>query len=541
MAFEGAKNVFRKFFPQPSSQKELHLTGRDPSFEAASPLRQFPDFNPRARLINEDLKISRKAAMGRARNLIYNNPSAANALRVARVAIAGSGWRLSLKPDYISLGISQEQAEEFATKAERIFNTLAQSPNCPFDVTRTLTFDQLCKNIFNSYFVNGDAFSVMRWERCHMGLYSCVQIIDPMRVDTPTEYLNNSDVKDGIKIDENGKPTHYYVHNPAYKKNVSEYLSKDFKEVRHETNTGRKIMLHVFRADHPEQMRGMSELTPAMTILKQVEQYIRNENDRMALQASLAMKVKSNEDHQTIMEVIGQNTTATTNKVDKYLGALAELHKGMKPHVEHIRDHFSSNSGAQVIALTANEDLEVLQGHNHVDTFEGFAKVSQKLFSSGVGVDYATNHNDFADTSYSAARMALGQIWEHYRQQKKVIEEKFAMPFVHCVMEELIDKGFIDMPEGVTDFHMAKDFLLKGSFISSDKPFIDPLKERKAQQEALAMGVTTLEEICAAEGKDYEQVIAQRLREKEILEEAGLMQKEPEQENAESEVQDETS
>lgn len=522
MVFEQAKNVWRKFRAQPSRQKDLDVPHGESSFEAARHWLNHPHWRPQGKLVNQDIKWSRKAALARSRDLIYNNPSAANALRVARTAIAGSGWRLSLKPDYVSLGITQEASEEFAKKAETIFNSLAQSPNCPFDITRTQTFDQLCKSVFNSYFTNGDSFGVMRWDRSYIGLNTCVQLIDPLRVETPTDYENQNDVIDGIKINENGKPTHCYVHDPSFKKNIQHYKDDNFKEVRYETDSGRKIVLHVFRADHAEQMRGMPELTPAMNILKQVEQYIRNENDRMALQASLAMVVKSNEEHSTIMEILGQTPSATTNKVDKYTGALQDLYENMAPHVEHIREHFSSNSNTQVVALTANEDLQAIQGHNHVDTFESFAKVSQKQFSSGAGVDYATNHNDFADTSYSAARMALGQIWEHYRQQKRLVEEKFALPFMHCVMEELIDNGWLEMPQGVDNFHLAKDFLLKGRFISSDKPFIDPLKERNAQQVALKMGVSTLEEICSAEGKDYEQVLRQLAREKALREELGL-------------------
>lgn len=523
MAFEGVKNVLRKFRSQPSKEKELHVSGGEASFEAGRNLRQFPHWRPQPRLANEDIRLSRKAAIARSRDLIYNNPSAASALRVSRNAVCGRGWRLSLKPDYVSLGISQEQAEEFAKKAERLFNTMAQSPSCPFDVSRSMTFDSIIKSVYSGYFTNGDAFGIMRWERSHMGTHTCVQLADPLRVETPTEYEHNIDVRDGIKIDDNGKPTHYYIQDPSYKRELKHYKSDNFKEVKAETSTGRKIMLHVFKADYAEQMRGMPQLTPSMRILKQIDQYISNENDRMALQASFPMKVKSNEDHATIMEVIGQNATATTNNMEKYVGALQDLHENMAPHVEHIRDHFSSNSGAQVIALTANEDLEVIQGHNHVDTFEGYAKVSQKAFSSGVGVDYATSHNDMSDTSYSAARVGHGNAWENYKEHKKIIEEKFALPFMQCVMEELIDIGLLEMPEGVDDFHLAKDFLLKGNFISSGIPFIDPLKERKAQEVALALGVTTLEEVCASEGKDYEQVLMQLKREKDLREELGLV------------------
>lgn len=524
MAFEGVKNVLRKFRAQPSKEKELHVSGGEASFEAGRNLRQFPHWRPQPKLANEDIRLSRKAAIARSRDLIYNNPSAASAMRVIRNAVCGNGWRLSLKPDYVSLGISQEQAEEFAKKGERLFNTMAQSPSCPFDISRSMTFDGIIRSVCNTYLNSGDSFGVMRWERSHMGTYTCVQLCDPLRVETPTEYDHSIDVRDGIKIDENGRPTRYYIQDPSYKRELKLYKSDGFKEVKAETGTGRKIMLHVFRADYAEQMRGMPQLTPSMRILKQIDQYISNENDRMALQANLAMKIKSNENSDVVQNFMAMRPAGSIeNQIEQSIEIEKIIYEAKAPHVANLREDLCSNTGATVVALTTGEDLEVIQGHNHVDTFEGYTKVSQKAFSSGVGVDYATSHNDMSDTSYSAARVGDGSAWKNYDEHKKIIEAKFALPFMQCVMEELIDIGLLEMPDGVDDFHMAKDFLLKGHFISSGRPLIDPLKERKAQELALALGITTLEDVCATEGRDYEEVLMQLKREKDLREKLGLV------------------
>jgi capsid protein len=52
---------------------------------------------------------------------------------------------------------------------------------------------------------------------------------------------------------------------------------------------------------------------------------------------------------------------------------------------------------------------------------------------------------------------------------------------------------------------------------------IDPLKNAKASEVAIANGTLTLADACAEDGNDWEEVVAQRKREKEAMIEAGLI------------------
>jgi len=52
--------------------------------------------------------------------------------------------------------------------------------------------------------------------------------------------------------------------------------------------------------------------------------------------------------------------------------------------------------------------------------------------------------------------------------------------------------------------------------------WIDPVKEAQAAQLRMEIGISTLEDECAEQGKDWEEVLEQRAREKGKLEELGL-------------------
>ena len=52
--------------------------------------------------------------------------------------------------------------------------------------------------------------------------------------------------------------------------------------------------------------------------------------------------------------------------------------------------------------------------------------------------------------------------------------------------------------------------------------WVDPLKDAQAQELLYRTGQLTLQELCAAQGKNYKQIIAQRAREKKELTDAGL-------------------
>ena len=145
-----------------------------------------------------------------------------------------------------------------------------------------------------------------------------------------------------------------------------------------------------------------------------------------------------------------------------------------------------------------------------------------RQIAAGTGTPITALSQNYSDVNYSAARSALQDVWRHYMAKREMLIHGWMWPAVDAWLEEEIVSGEIALPDGIDDFYAARDALLKGQFYGWGKPMIDPVKERKAQQIGLQMGVETLESICAEQGLNWEDVVDQRVLEVEYMADKGL-------------------
>jgi capsid protein len=85
-------------------------------------------------------------------------------------------------------------------------------------------------------------------------------------------------------------------------------------------------------------------------------------------------------------------------------------------------------------------------------------------------------------------------------------------------LEEAINKGLIEAP----NFYENKALWTRCKWIGPGRGWIDPVKEAKASQLRLETGLSTLEDECATQGLDWEEVLEQRAREQTKMRELGL-------------------
>jgi lambda family phage portal protein len=523
------KNIFKKFTQTTPQERDDTGYTRSSNYSAgmSNIRRTFPNYYPSLQTPNTAQSYTKLEIMAMCREVVTNDPAMVSALRTMKEAVVGGGFTLSIKPRWETLGISYPEAESFGQRVEDLFNTMASSPDCHFDATRQMTFGQMLGVVYTSMTVDGDSFGAMGWKRSTNGLYTCVNLLDSARIQTPCNLNADASIKNGVRISPDGEPLSYIIIDPDYKKALSDgYKSDKFVEVRARIATGRPIMLHTFDVKAAEQTTGISDYFSGINYLKLASTYIQNENQRMILQATIAIAIKSTEDYKTVMNDILGRVSPTLKKDESVLNKYYQMvNEGAVLGMEHIQelcDVLGSDGASKIVHLLPNEDISILQKGSNIDSFSDFTSTTHRLISAGVGADYATMFKNFSDTNYSGARFALAQAQQHFDWQKEVIVRKFAMPFVHCVVEEWIEAGIIDLPRGVNNFRFAKDFLLNGTFISSGKPVIDPLKEAKADTEGLNNLTMTLEDVCSKYGQKYTDKIAQIARERAKMKELGI-------------------
>lgn len=82
----------------------------------------------------------------------------------------------------------------------------------------------------------------------------------------------------------------------------------------------------------------------------------------------------------------------------------------------------------------------------------------------------------------------------------------------------MVNKGLVDAP----DFYANRYAYTRCKWIGPGRGWVDPVKEAQACQLRMEIGLSTLENECASQGLDWEEVVEQRVREKNKLKEMGL-------------------
>jgi lambda family phage portal protein len=455
----------------------------------------------------------------RARDLGRNNPYADNAVRIRRASVIGRGLRLSLKPDHVTLGISFEAASEWANAVERRWELYANSPARHADARRLQTFNELLQTAEACFYLDGEALGALEWKRSPNSPFrTCLHLIDADRLENPNGAPDGQKLRGGIERDAYGEPVAYHIRNRHRGDGLIGAVSDGWARVRRQTAWGRPLILHYYDHHRPDLTRGVTRFASVLRPMKMLAAYDDIELSRAMIQASYAAVIKTQLDYEKAATVMGAD--ALTGFGDNplvgaslgYMSTIAEFH----------REAGLTFNGARIPHLLPNEDLEVIQSNAPNSNFADYENAFLRKFSAGLGVDFCELAKNYSEVNYSSLRGAHADIWRHYMCARQAMADGFAWPFFGAWLEEAIDIGELSLPAGVTDFYAAKDALCRGRWIGWGKPLIDPLKERKAQEVGLNLGVETLESICAEQGQDWEEVVEQRARERDRMAALGL-------------------
>ncbi len=486
---------------------------------ASHMVRQVASWRPQLRSADADTLPDMDTARARARDLTRNDGFLRNAARINQDSVVGPALKLSLRPDHVVLGIDEAQARAWARDVERKWELWAGSRYA--DARRMQNFHQLLRTAETSHFVDGEALVVTAWRKPPPGVAAgtCFQLIDPDRLETPAHMSDSARLRRGVERNRWGEPVAYYIresHAADYA--VDGLAVPRWKRIPRRTRWGRLNVIHLFDHDRPEMSRGITRLAAAIKPAKVLGQYQDVTLERAIIQSIFAAAVKTTINYDEALKTIGadrfrhsKQNPLTAMAID-YMAQTADYH----------REAGFGWQGAQAIHLLPNEELELFRSEAADRSFADFERAVLRQIAAATGAPVTALSQNYADVNYSAARAAMLDVWRHYLARREDVINGLAWPMFEAWLEEAVAVGHVSLPDGVDDWFAARYALMRGRWYSWGKPMIDPVKERRAQEMALNMGVTTMEEICAAEGRDWEEVLEQRARETERLKELGL-------------------
>jgi len=325
-------------------------------------------------------------------------------------------------------------------------------------------FLDILRTLVRARIVDGEAFAVItrRRRREDVDLSAVELAVVPVecdRVTSPGIQMPTPDYIDGIRLGPDGRPVSYDIldehpgalnalHRGSYRTWPARYV------------------IHLYRSTRPGQHRGVSELTPALTVLPGVRQYIAACIRARVTSASITLAIK------TDLPPDGEAEEVTPGAVDIPFGTMFQLPAGWE--VQQISAQHPDATGRDFVADRIAEAGRCLMLPRNLATGDS----SGYNFASG-----RLDHQPyFADIEISQAQI-----------EQVVLERVFAEWFREFVLARDLDLPVFPPPR--------HDWLWPG------QPYTDPEAEAKATEINLRRGVTTLVSEYARRGLDYQEQV----------------------------------
>ncbi len=469
-------------------------------------------WRPRLTAPNDDGPWERDIYVARTRDLVNNSSWASGAVDRVVANVVGLALRYSARSGIMAklLGLDLDVASRLATQIERAWSSWANDPLFRCDWERSQTFAGLANLAYRGRYVDGRGLAVMRIDKSPRPGWkwrTSVQMMDPDRLGNPLGVMNSPTMNNGVETD--GREIVAYHFRDAHPADRTAY-GKQFTYVRVPVSGpyGRPMVLDLRRKTRAGELHGVSPFVAVLRRFKALDRYTDSEIQAAAVNALFAAVFKTTRSQGEAaealnVEALDQRATARA----EFYGADARL-----------------SDGSKIAQLYPEDELQLLTTPRHVASYQGFVSTTLQAIAAGLpGVSYETLSMDFSKTNYSSFRGAMNEAWRAVIDERNLVAMHFANPILLSVIEEAIEIGEIEVPEGCPELYENPAGWLGGRWIGPGRGYVDAVKEINASNLKIANGLSTLEdETIESTGGDYEANVEQLGYEKQLFARHGL-------------------
>ncbi|MCB2190343.1 MAG: phage portal protein [Deltaproteobacteria bacterium] len=466
----------------------------------------------------------------RSRDLERNHPMVAGVVQTYADGIVGpKGLRFSSKPDYLRLGKDRQWAAELARQIEALWREATESTD--IDASRTQNLAGLTDTALRGVLLSGGVLALPRWDktgRRGSRFKTYLQLVEIDRLSNPQEAPDSDRLRGGIELDREGAPVAYYVRKAhpgdAHLAGASLWpytrrlrtapggvilgtanlmSAYEWERIPARTPWGRPRVLHLFRKTRPGMTRGKTFLAPIMADLKMLGHYKQTEMRAAIVNAMVAAFVETPLPEELLSQLFG----------DIEPDALSDLlaqRQAARPGL----------NGGAILSLYPGEKLESFNPNRPAGNYAPF--VDKLLSEVAVGLNLAPSIflKDFRQNNYSSARADALESWRFFRNLTQFLASYWNGQILRLYMEEWVNDGLL--PIDPEDYYQFPAAYCRGRWDGPPRGNIDPVKEATADKIKLETGTTTLEDVCAKDGSDWEEIQDQQALEHQRAAEKGL-------------------
>ena len=434
---------------------------------------------------DEDIGDNKEILMTRSRRLYMGNSIATAAIKKIRTNVVGKGLKLKSTINNDLLNLDQEKVEEIEKQIEFLWNLWAGSTECDFD--RFSNFYQLQSLAMLNMLIDGECFTLLPFKQRKGEIFELkIQLLDSALCDNPSS-VGNKDIKNGVELDSDGIPVRYY-----FKKDDK---SSDTVTIEAYGNkTGRKNILVLMEKERVGQRRGVPLLAPVIESLHQITKFTEAELTNAALSALFSVFIEY-------------------DKTDPGLGAENPIEG-----VEYEEGNMKLGSGT-ILDLKPGQKISFADPQRPNAKFDIFVTAMTKYIGAALEIPYEVLTNSF-NSSYSASRAALLEVWKMYLMRREWFITDFCQPIYEEFLDEVVAKGYIDL-KGYFDNPLIRKSYQQSEWHGQAQGQLNPLVEVKASIAKIEAGLSTrARETRELNGSDFmmnhEQIKIEQKKRKEL-------------------------
>lgn len=408
---------------------------------------------------------------------------------VTRLAdsVIDRGLKLIPEPVATVLGISDEQAMDWAEQVSERFHLWASSKSP--DIAGKMTLYQMQRFAHIAQIRDGEVFARIFYD-AYPGLPNPVQIgfHDPADIQgsaglTSTEGFNHY-LDSGIERDRFGREIAFHF----YEWTGSAYVDR---RVPAFADNGLPIMLHGYRAEYPNQVRGIPEFAHCLQEFENITDFKSAHIKKAINQSQLVLSIEAGDNgpSDNVFEAITQTKTGPTSSSASPTASVVDTGSSFSYRV--VDEAASGTPGSTVVyGLDSGEKLKPFVNTSPADNFDKFvdAFVSYLAASNSIPIEVALMR---FNANYSASRAALMLFWRVAQIWRDEQAADFLGPVYTAWLWGEISKGRITA-RGYSD-PVLRSAWTQAIWSGVPMPNIDPAKTAKADETYVKLGAQSLD------------------------------------------------
>lgn len=427
---------------------------------------------------DQDLRADFRLLKNRARELERDNPIVARYRELQADNVIG--------PDGIRLQcmVTERDGKTFDrdsnTKIEAAWSEWSMPEHASVTGLQSLT--DIATQLVERWRVEGEAI-VRLWGGFNNKFGFSLQPLDADLLDhelTRGATETEGEIRMGVERDRFGRPTHYWMWTAHPNDLVYEAQRKRERVPASE-------IIHVYTVRRPGQTRGVTDLTPVMLGINMLGQYVET-------------------------ELVGARAGAG----NMFFIIPGEGGEGPDPDEAPGTPLEMESSPGMGYRLAVGDQVQQYKPEHPVGAFGPFVLNTLRWISSGLHTAYASLTGDLSNASYSSSRVGMLSERDGYKRAQNVVATRFyRRVYLEWLKYALLTRA-LDLPASQLQRFTAHRWMPRGF------PWVDPLKDMEAAILAVDHGFDTRTNICAEDGRDFEEVMAQLAEEQALAAEYGV-------------------